>query len=475
MTKTLRARGTIWHVAALGLALVVFALSQYVWLSRTLDRHHDPELQGTAERLAASLAGVALDAAPITAAVRASRVESSLTFVLVRNAAGDLIYGSPILLLTEPDIGRHETLIHAAAGARTAAEFFTVTLDQSGPVRFICVPIRPGISYVQVGSVLGDINAPLHAVALLSLTLIPIVVALTVFAGWLIAGHALAPMDRMHRALRSIQATDLAQRVPAEAQDQEVLALAAAINDLLDRLERAFRDLRDFSADVSHQLQTPLSIMQGTIDHARRAATHEETVARLDTIDQEIRALTALIADLQALSVAEALSSARPQAPVDWSAVCMDASEIIGALGEARGVTVSADIAPGVTVRGDAGRLHQIVLNLGENAVKYTEPTGRVALTLTSDNGLATLRVIDSGVGIPQSDLPRVFDRFYRGAVVGDTSRGTGLGLTIAKRLVEVHGGAIHAESQSGKGSKFVVTLPTVQRDLAGQARVRAQ
>jgi two-component system phosphate regulon sensor histidine kinase PhoR len=128
-----------------------------------------------------------------------------------------------------------------------------------------------------------------------------------------------------------------------------------------------------------------------------------------------------------------------------------------------------------VTVRGDAGRLHQIVLNLGENAVKYTEPTGRVALTLTSDNGLATLRVIDSGVGIPQSDLPRVFDRFYRGAVVGDTSRGTGLGLTIAKRLVEVHGGAIHAESQSGKGSKFVVTLPTVQRDLAGQARVRAQ
>ena len=461
MTRTLRARLTMWHVVALGLALIVFALLQYGWLTRTLYRHHDGELQTTADRLAATLAGVPLEPASIEAAVRASSVESSLTFVLVRNAAGDLLYGSPILLITEPGIGRHEILIHAAAGAAEVPQFFTVALDQSGPVRFICVPIRTHVAYVQVGSLLGDVDASLHTVALLSLTLIPLVVGLTMFAGWVIAGRALAPMDRMHRALRSIQSTDLGERVPAEAQDQEIRALAAAINDLLDRLERAFRDLRDFSADVSHQLQTPLSIMQGTVDHARRAGTHGETLNRLVTIDHEIRAMAALIGDLQALSVADATSPSRPRVRVNWSDVCVEAGEILAALGEARGVTVTAGISPNVTVIGDAGRLRQILLNLGENAVKYTEPGGTVTITLTGKDSLATLVVADSGIGIPESDLPRIFDRFYRSAAFDDGPRGTGLGLAIAKRLVEVHGGTIGAESEGRQGTKFVVTLPT--------------
>ena len=454
---TLRARLTAWYVAAVTLTLTTFALLMYVWLSGTLSRHHDPELMATADRVARLLQTVPLDEAHVASAIGAS--DGAARLLMVRDGAGELLYRSPMLALAEPTIGHHEALVHAVTMGSTAPEFFTVTLERSGPVRFICTPInRTPAAYVQVGNDLGEIPATLHSIAIASLTLIPVVVVLTSFGGWLIARRALAPIDAMDSTLRSIEATDLSRRVYLRPADRELSGLVRTINGLLARLEQAFKDLRDFTADASHQLQTPLTVMKGTIEMARRS--HPGAATILDDLDEEVNDMSTVVSELQSLSLADADTQDAMAADVDLSAVCGDAIEILAALGEMKEVTIHGDIAQGVHVAGGLQKLKQMILNLGDNAIKYTPAGGRVSLALWSDGPAAVLEVSDTGIGIPAPELPHVFDRFYRVSSAGANTTGSGLGLAIAKRIVEVHGGQITVESTLGQGTRFRVTLP---------------
>ena len=455
---SLRARLTAWYVAAIALTLTAFAVLMYVWLAGTLSRHHDRELLATADRIARLLRSVPLDEAHIASAIGAS--EGSPRLLMVRDDAGELLYRSPVLALAEPTIGHHQALVHAVMMGLTTPEFFTVTLERSGPVRFICTPIdRKPAAYVQVGNSLGEVPATLHSIAVASLTLIPVVVILTSFGGWLIARRALAPIDAMDATLRSIEATDLARRVDLRPADRELSGLVRTINGLLTRLERAFKDLRDFTADASHQLQTPLTVMKGTIEMARRS--HPQiSAAILDDLDEEVTDMSTVVSELQSLSLADADAQGALAADVDLSAVCEDALEILEALGEIKDVTIQGGVVPGIHVAGSLQKLKQMILNLGDNAIKYTPAGGRVTIELRHDSAGALLDVSDTGIGIPAPELPYVFDRFYRGASSGTNAIGTGLGLAIAKRIVEVHGGTIAAQSMPGQGTRFRVTLP---------------
>jgi len=230
---------------------------------------------------------------------------------------------------------------------------------------------------------------------------------------------------------------------------------------LLARLERAFRDLREFTADASHQLQTPLTVMKSTIEMARRADVRPIEVL-LDDLDEEITDMSTVVSELQALSLADADTQDGMAADVDLSAVCEDAIEILAALGEMKDVTIASDIAQGIHVAGGLQKLKQMILNLGDNAIKYTPAGGRMSLALRVDGAAAILDVADTGIGIPAPELPHVFDRFYRVSSTGVKPTGSGLGLAIAKRIVEVHGGTIAAESTLGEGTRFRVTLPLV-------------
>lgn len=456
---TLRARLTAWYVAAVTLTLTAFALLMYVWLSGTLSRHHDPELLATADRVARLLQDVPLDEAHIASAIGAS--EGAPRLLMVRDGAGELIYRSPRLALAEPTIGHHEALVHAVTMGLTAPEFFTVTLERSGPVRFICTPIdRTPAAYVQVGNDLGEVPATLHSIAIASVTLIPVVVVLTSFGGWIIARRALAPIDAMDSTLRSIEATDLSRRVDLRPADRELSGLVRTINGLLARLDQAFKDLRDFTADASHQLQTPLTVMKGTIEMARRS--HPEITTILDDLDEDVNDMSTVVSELQSLSLADADAQGAMAADVDLSLVCEDAVEILEALGETKDVVIHGDIAPGIHVAGSFQKLKQMILNVGDNAIKYTPVGGRVTLALRSDAADAVLDVTDTGIGIPAPDLPHLFDRFYRVSTAGASTSGTGLGLAIAKRIAEVHGGQITVDSTPGHGTRFRVTLPRV-------------
>ena len=456
--NTLRARLTLWYVAVLTFTLILFTALLYASLSRTLYRHHDAELASAADELQATLTGIPLEESAIDRALAASRDGDS--FVMVRDQLGELRYRSAVLQISEPNIGRHEALVHAAAHGQSTPEFFTTSLERSGTVRFICVPLPTApAGYLQIGRPLGDVAPTLDTFRDASLVVLPLVIALMSYGGWLLAGRALAPMKAIDQTLQAIQATDLSRRVTVKASGAELQHLATTVNQTLDRLEAAFVAIREFAADASHQLQTPLAVMKSSLEFADRriGIPHEELLAQLSA---GVTEMSAVLADLQALALADADLAGTRSGLVNFSETCAEALEIVTALAESSEIVVEARIQPAIQVWGDPVRLRQVVLNLGDNAVKYTGEGGRVQLSLTHNHSNAVLQVTDTGKGIDPQHLPHIFERFYRADRRASDAAGTGLGLAIVKRIVEVHRGSIEVSSRPGQGSTFTVTLP---------------
>jgi len=292
-----------------------------------------------------------------------------------------------------------------------------------------------------------------------SLVVLPLVIVLTSCGGWLLAGRALAPMKEIDQTLQAIHASELSRRVTVKATDAELQHLATTVNQTLDRLEAAFVSIREFSADASHQLQTPLAVMKSSLEFATKGGD----VSREELVDQlaaKVDEMSAVLADLQALALADADLASTRSGPVDLSETCVEALEIVTALAESSMIAVEANIEPAIQVWGDPVRLRQIVLNFGDNAVKYTGSGGRVRLSLTHNHSNAILEVSDTGKGIEPQHLPHIFERFYRADRRPADAAGTGLGLAIVKRIVEVHRGSIDVSSRPGLGSTFTVTLP---------------
>ena len=460
MISSLRARLTLWYSGVLLLALVLFALLLYAAFARQLHRHHDPELAADGNRVNALLDG--LSAPPQVVRVL-DTLEDAPPLLMLRDDRGTMLYGSAMLAGHESSLGRHDALVHAAMSGDPAPQFFTTRVQPLGTVRFMCVATRgnPRL-FLQIGEPIGEVDETLRFFRTATLVLLPVVLALMSAGGLVLARRALAPMTRIQAALEAIQAEDLSRRIDVHPREAELGALVRSINRLLDRLGRAFASLREFAGDASHQLQTPLTVMRGSVDVSlsapRDAASYRKT---LEEIREEAETMTAILADLRTLSLADAPVASTPITPVlDLSAVLSEAADVVEALGESAGVTVSTDIQPGVHVRGDRVRLEQVVLNLGENAVKYSRSGDTVTITLGTEDAQAVLTVADTGIGISPDDLPHIFERFYRSARAGREVGGSGLGLAIARRIVEAHGGAISARSSPGAGARFVVMLP---------------
>ncbi len=460
MRRTLRTQLALWNLLIVASALTLFAVLLYAWLANTLYGHHDDEMAEDAGRLAALL-NASPEPLRRLAEIDPDRIDPLL---IVRDSDGEMVFGSPKLAPREPNIGAHTAFMHAAMQSVTTPQFFTVRLEHTGLVRFICLPLtQPTGTYLQLGRPLGDVDLLLRVVVIASTVLVPVVVALTCFGGLGIARRALAPVDETAAALESIQATDLSRRVEARATDTEVTRLSTSINRLLERLERSFDSMKEFTAEASHQLQTPLTVMKGSIDAATKdghgSIDYERT---LEDLGNEVDILTATLQDLRDYSLAEADSSSRSEL-VDVSRVFDEAADVVRALAEAHDIRCDAHIASGLAVSGNAVRLRQVVLNLGENAVQFTPAGGHMRIRATNVDHQVLLEVDDTGRGIARDALARVFERGYKGVGPGDRP-GSGLGLAIVKRIVDAHGGRVRIESTLGEGTQVTVTLPAASR-----------
>ncbi len=337
----------------------------------------------------------------------------------------------------------------------------------AGGVRLLTAPLTDGrrvTGVVQVGISLAPVELALARLARALVIGGLAALALAGAGGYALAAAALRPVDAMAAAAATISATDLHRRVPEPDGDDELARLARTFNAMIARLEEAFARLDRFAADASHELRTPLTILRGEVDLALRAPrTVEEYREVLASNRDEIDRMTAIVDQLLLLARAERGTLSLAREPVRLDRLVDETLQQWRDLAAAAGLTVTVDPGPPVTVHGDELRLRELLLNLLDNARKYTAAGGRIDVRLAPDEaaGVVRLSVADTGVGIRPDALPRLFDPFFR----ADEARardagGAGLGLTIVKRVAEAHGGSVAVESEVGRGSRFSVTLP---------------
>jgi len=279
---------------------------------------------------------------------------------------------------------------------------------------------------------------------------------------WL-AARAFIPIDSLTRTAHSIEAGDLHQRVPVPRAHDEVQRLALTLNDMIARLENAFARQRRFVADASHELRTPVTVICNMAEMALfNASGAEEYISALSDITTESERLGHLISDLLALARIDEEHTQLEREAIRLDRLVHAVAAQAKSVAVERAITVQVETPEPIIVFGDEARLIQVVMNLLDNALVYTNPGGEVTLTTTVKQRQATLSVRDTGIGIAPEHLPHIFERFYRvdPARVRTEGNNSGLGLAIVDWVVHTHGGTVTVKSQVGEGSTFVVTLP---------------
>jgi len=351
-------------------------------------------------------------------------------------------------------------------------DYQTVRLPNGEQLRVVTLrakdPEGGGTYFIRLGHSLKAFQHARRRTLILLSVAIPLALLLGARGGLVLANQALRPVDRLTRAAEQIAAGDLTERVPEQAQMDEMGRLAVTFNDMISRLQAAFERQKQFTSDASHELRTPLAVMRGDIEITlRRERSAEEYKRALTSNLEEIMRLSRLVEDLLTLARGDTRQIELRCEPVDLNALCRRMTEYILPLADQREQTLiydpplGAEDAP-VIVNADMLRIKQLLLNLLDNAIKYTEPRGKIALDLKTEENVAIITVIDTGRGIPEEDLPHIFERFFRrSAKTADRSAaGFGLGLSIVKWIVDSHGGRIEAKSEVGKGTEFIVRLP---------------
>ncbi|MEO8140987.1 MAG: ATP-binding protein, partial [Gemmatimonadota bacterium] len=306
------------------------------------------------------------------------------------------------------------------------------------------------------------------------LVIAPVILISSMGLGYVLADTSLRPLEGMVDEIESItDGRGLHRRLAVPVTADELARLAGTTNRMLSRLEESFASLHRFTADASHELKTPLMVLRVGVERAMlNPRTPTEALQALEEVQAEIYRMTELVETLLTLARADEGGAILAVEPCDLRDLVNEASETAGMLGEQQSIAIRTEVPPtAVTVPVDRSRIRQLLLNLVTNAIKYTPGGGKVSIGLVDQGEAAAIIIGDNGIGIPPTDLPHIFDRFYR----VDTARsrtgerpGAGLGLAITKWIAEAHGGTITVQSRQSRGTVFTVTLPK-----AGAAGVR--
>jgi len=276
-------------------------------------------------------------------------------------------------------------------------------------------------------------------------------------ASWLVTRLLVRPIRAMTNAARSFTAGDRESRATGPGPG-ELGELAVAFNGMADAVVRSDRDRRNLTADVAHELRTPLAALQAGLEELRDGLVQPTPEGLAGLHDQSLR-LGRVVADLAELSAVETAGLSMHLAVVDLAQIIRDESGLREPQLRAAELTVTVEPSGPVFVRADADRLHQAIGNLLANAARYCRPGDGVTLTVSVEHGQAVLRVVDTGPGIPPDELPHIFDRLWRGRAAEQVS-GSGIGLALVREIVSSHGGTIEATSAPGEGTTITIRLP---------------
>ena len=466
----LRVRLTLWYGSALALVLIIFSVILYAITARNLRDTVDESLEETATTAVRSL-----EARGFLPLIDEEELLSQFPELTRIDKFFQIFTPSGTITIRSPNIKQHEVPL-----SRTALEasftgqstFESAKYPKEPPLRLISVPImyRGNLLYiVQVGTSMESVGETLHRFLVLLVIAIPIALAVSLAGGWFLAGRALRPVDKITLAAQRIAAGDLSQRLSMPPAHDEIGRLAATFNNMIGRLDTSFRQIRQFTSDASHELRTPLTVMKGETDLIlRRPRPIEDYKTVLESNLEEIDRMTRIVDELLFLSRADMGEVKVESLPVALEALVEDVHRQATLLGHDRDIEVVLGTIMPVVVQGDDLRLRELLLNLVENAMKYSHPGGKVEISLLKEGQEARLSITDHGIGIAPADHKKIFHRFFRTDVArAHTKKGTGLGLAICAWIADLHKGRVEVKSDLGQGSTFTVVLPLAPLQLS--------
>jgi heavy metal sensor kinase len=487
MNRSIRVRLTFWYLGILTVILGLFSLSLYVVAASNLARDVDKTLALQADAVAESIfafwrAERAAGAGPGNwATAPAPTFEETVSQVefpgLVErweettgglnterairlvNMLGHPLGESPSF--TQLALPLTEALGTQARRGRAAYETFE---GPDGRIRLLTRPVMQAsrvLYSVQVATSLQPADASLARLRLWLLILIPLMLGAAGLLSLFLTTTALGPMRRIvDRAQRFIEES-LHEDVKLPPTHDELQQLDATLNDMLMRIERAFRRLRQFSAAASHELRTPLTVMKGEIGVTlRKPRTDEEYRQALRTQLSAIDDMAGVVEELLTLAQAEASEGHVERSPVELGALARQAIEVFRAIAQGKAVRIDVSANGPVWVRGNHRLLERLVANLVDNAVKHTPSNGVVTVVMDRRGDEARLTVRDTGPGIPPDELPHLFEQFFMRRSMGDGIHSAGLGLGLCRWIAESHHGHLDVASTPGQGAAFTVRLP---------------
>jgi heavy metal sensor kinase len=459
MFDSVRTRLTLWYAGVLALSLIAFALVIYYAAGNIFHERQDESLRSTAQTVASAYVEEFAEAHSLTKA--GEIVLSEITFP---NRYVQLTGNSGNPIAASANLSGSAIAIPTPVFAEAHARGFSHTTVNGLRVTVVPLSTDQTLGYAAVAEPLSVVEDGLSELRRDLFAGVSLVLLLASGGGYFLARKSLAPIASMNSQTQRISAENLSARLDVNNSRDELGRLATTINDLLARLESSFKEQQRFIADASHELRTPLAVLRGETEVALgKTRTIDEYQQSLSLIQDEAERLSRIVEDLfilarQPINTRAALNKER----VSLNDAIRDCARAAQVLAVRKGVRLKLENdSPSIALNGDEELIRRLILNLLDNAVKYTPAGGEISLALGRQNGSAEIVVRDTGIGIPEVAQPRVFDRFYR----VDKARaramgGAGLGLSIAQWIVEAHGGAITLASAPGKGSTFTVVLP---------------
>jgi heavy metal sensor kinase len=454
---SIKFRFTIWYLLVLVVLLAALSAGVYFYLSRSLYRNLDDSLELRSTQLCSIQ--------DILESIRQGEFEEELgeIVILYFYSGGQLMEVSPRGI----SIPRGEFISQAIAGTSSFATVQTAACER---LRLLAVPINisisgppPGIqpAALVIGRSTKQIDQALAGLVHTLIIAVPLALALAAGGGIFLARRALKPVDKIAQTAQEIGESDLSRRINVNTKD-ELGRLAATLNEMIGRLERAFQRQKQFTSDASHELRAPLAVIEAestlALQKERPSSDYQQS---LEVISQESKQMSSLIDQLLTLARADAGKEQWNFAEVNLGKLISNLSTDIEVLCQEKGLSFQLGQTQELVVKGDEARLRELFMNLLNNAIRYTPGPGTVSVSFRREGQMAVVAITDTGVGIPTEDIPFIFERFYR--VDKSRSRaegGSGLGLAICQHIAEAHGGKIEVESQVGAGSTFSVWLP---------------
>jgi two-component system OmpR family sensor kinase len=498
MFSSVRARLTLWYTGVLALVLISFALAGYFFLSYTLNRRTDDALAEVANAFAATLTNEEADTHQGETSAAGGEDAKSSPDEVVKEAVSQnqfrdyriAVYsgaGSEVAVSAVPqnknEPGRRRPpaapkisgVLDAVARASSSALYFATLKDGAdGDNQFRVVgrrvQVRGSPYTLIVLRSLHDQEDLLERASYALLIAVPLALLLASIGGYFLARKSLAPVVRMSATAARIGAANLHERLPVANERDELGGLAQVINDLLARLDKSFEQQRRFMADASHELRTPIAIMRSEAEVALSDSETSNAQLResIAIFKDETKRLTGIVEDLFMLARADAGQYQLTPKEFYLDELAGEVARAVRTLIAEKGLTLQLDAAEEMPFRGDENLLRRLLLNLVDNAIKYTSTGGAVTVSCKTDENRYVVTVSDTGPGISAAAQPHIFDRFYR----ADSARsraeddssgltsGAGLGLSIARWIAEAHDGTVELFHSSAAGSVFQLILP---------------